>query len=420
MADMDNSNQSESDMRLTGDEAPPGAKASLPSNVGSEQPRPEAGMLSLQCNWLAAMQAADKASTVAHEYPFYSDVQLTNEIVDGLGPYQLLNALPMRVDGSVSIAVVLRANSHENEAWPGAMPRELKTNVERYHGGAAPDELAALCSMGLGIRLRAGDANRTFDSRDPRGRFHAHQWRVTPTLIFDRTRPVVPSVVVQPSLDSVRKRLRAIPTIEPRLFTELVRSARAYQDALWIAESEPHLAWLLLVSALEIAANAHVSEAGSSEGNLREFQPKLTETLESAGGSALVAEVGEQLKHLYSATKKFMRFCEQFAPPPPDARPSVEYMRIDWKWTSLKKILNKIYAHRSSALHAGIPFPAPMCRRPDKFGEAEYSEKGVTALAEHTLGATWTPEDAPMSLNTFQYFVRTSLLKWWDHISTQK
>lgn len=232
MSDTGNSNQNETDEQLTGNEATRNAKASAPNNGGSEQPRPEGGMLPLQRNWLMATQAANEASTIAYEYPFYSDVQVVSEIVDGLGPYQLFNALPMQVDGSVSIAVILRENSYENEIWPGALHRALKTNVERYHGAAAPEELAALCSVGLGIRLRAGDANRRFDSRDPRGRFQAYQWRFTPTLIFDRKRPVVPSALTQPSLNSIRERLSYIPTIEPRLFTELVRSARAYQDVM--------------------------------------------------------------------------------------------------------------------------------------------------------------------------------------------
>ncbi|QDD66653.1 hypothetical protein EJD96_22040 [Herbaspirillum seropedicae] len=379
----------------------------------------EIAPLSSQSNWLASMKATEK-TLIAHEYPFYSDVNVISEISEGLGPYQLFNAVPMREDGRVAIAIVLRTELYEDNSWPGAAPRRIETNVDRYHGAGSAEELASLCSLGLGIRLRAGDSNRTFDPRDPRGRFHSHQWRLTPTLVFDRDRPIVPSAIANPSLDSMRKKLQSIPTIEPRLFTELVRSARAYQDALWIAESEPHLAWLLLVSALEIAANAHVAEAGSPESNLRELQPRLAATLESAGGEKLVAEVGEQLKHLYSATKKFLRFCEQFCPPPPAKRPSVEWMKVNWNWSNLKKILNKIYGHRSSALHAGIPFPAPMCRRPDKVGSEEFSERGVTALAESTLGATWTPDDAPMSLNTFQYFVRASLLKWWDHISMQK
>ena len=417
MSSSSNSNQADLDEPLSGNEEPVDAKPCASNCGNSETDGVQRPMLASQRNWLAKIRAGDEASAVAYEYPFYSDVRFFNPFVDGLGPYQLFNAFPMQGDGSVAIAIVLREDLHDDNRWPGALPPATETNVESYHGGSTPEELAALCSLGLGIRLRAGDANRVFDSRDPRGRFLGYRQSI-PMLIFNRERPVIPSAIIPPQLDNVRKRLSSIPDIEPQLFTELVRSARAYQDALWIAESEPHLAWLLLVSALEIAANARVSHSGSPEENLREYQSKLTKALESAGGQPLVAVVAEQLKNLFSATKKFMNFCKEFTPPPPDVRPS-ESLQVDWNWANLKKVLNTIYAHRSHALHAGIPFPAPMCRPPDEF-EGKLSEKGVTSLAESTQGATWLPEDAPMSLNTFQYFVRASLLKWWDHISEQK
>lgn len=389
------------------------------ASVGQDVPvRSTEARLTLQSNWLAALDAAGKPGLEAFEYPLYSDVHVAGEIVEGLGPYKLLNALPLRADGSVAIAVILRATFYEVASWPGALPRTLKTNVDRYHGGTFADEFAALCSLSMGVRLKAGDANRRFGANDPMGRFQAHQSRVPPTLVLNRSRAIVPSAFATPPLASIGSRLRTIPFIEPRLLTELMRAARAYQDALWIAESEPNLAWLLLVSALEIAASAHVSDTGSAEGNLREYQPALAALLASKGGDELVAEVGGLLKNLYSATKKFMRFCEQFAPPPPDVRPNLDWMRIEWAWPKLKKVLAKVYEHRSHALHAGIPFPAPMCRAPERWGEeGAVSERAVTALAESTLGATWTPGDAPISLNTFQYFVRASLLLWWDHIS---
>ncbi|MDF8362389.1 hypothetical protein [Achromobacter anxifer] len=417
MSSSSNNNQAASDKPLSGNEEAVDAKPSASSCGNSETDGVQRPMLASQRNWFAKIQAGDDAAIVAYEYPIYSDVQLRGEIFNGLGPYKILNALPLQRDGSVAIAAVLREDLHDDNRWPGALPPATKTNVESYHGGSTPEELAALCSLGLGIRLRAGDANRAFDSRDPRGRFLGYQQSV-PMLIFNRERPVIPGAITRPQLDSVQKRLRSIPHINPQLFTELVRSARAYQDALWIAESEPHLAWLLLVSALEIAANARVSHSGSPEENLREYQSKLTKALEAAGGQPLVAAVAEQLKNLFSATKKFMNFCKEFTPPPPEARPS-ESLQVDWNWANLKKVLETIYAHRSHALHAGIPFPAPMCRPPDEF-EGKFSEKGVTSLAESTQGATWLPKDAPMSLNTFQYFVRASLLKWWDHISEQK
>lgn len=384
------------------------------------QAQPPVARLALQSNWLAWDAARGQPANYASEYPFYSDVSVTGEIPKELGPYALLNALPAPLTGKVDVAVVLRAYFYETSTWPGAVPKDLKTNVERYHGGWLPEEMAALCSLALGIRLKAGDETRSFTPTDPLGRPRAHQTRNLSAPSFDRARAIIPSALEVPLIDGIHDRLKTIPAIEANLLTELVRAARAYQDALWIAESEPNLAWLLLVSAVEIAANAHFAESGSPESNLREYQPDLARVLENTGGGVLVEEVANILKQLYSATKKFMRFCETFMPPPPVMRPSNKWSQVMWEWPALKKVLTTVYAHRSHALHAGIPFPAPMCRRPMQWtGDPVVAEIALTGLAENTLGATWVPKDAPISLNTFQYFVRKSILLWWEQISRQ-
>ena len=219
-------------------------------------------------------------------------------------------------------------------------------------------------------------------------------------------------------LNDIQARLTTIPTLKADLYIELVRAARAYQDALWISETEPHLAWLLFVSALEIAANAQFSSAGSPTENLKELKPDLARMVENAGGEDLLRAVAKDLRGLFGSTKKFLMFCEEFMPNEPSERPSLDWMKIEWSWPGLQLILNKVYSLRSHALHAGIPFPAPMCRQADQWHEDNVpSERAITSLSVHTLSAQWVPEDAPIALHSFQYFTRGALLNWWDRIS---
>ena len=49
--------------------------------------------------------------------------------------------------------------------------------------------------------------------------------------------------------------LLTYPNLTPEDAIILVRASRIYQDALWIAESEPELAWIMFVSAIETAAD---------------------------------------------------------------------------------------------------------------------------------------------------------------------
>lgn len=372
-----------------------------------------------QSNWLKFIETEKAGSQECFggsEYPLYSDVGVRGEIEKGLGPYALLNALPMGSGTSADIVMILRSFNFEPYVPVNASDL-LKTDVTRFHGGHLPEEITALISLALGIRLKSGEANRYFDGSDRLGRFRAYSSRPWPSLSVNPERPIIPTPK-DVLLNDIQARLKTIPTLEADLYIELVRAARAYQDALWIAETEPHLAWLLFVSALEIAANAQFSSAGSATENLKELKPDLARMVENAGGADLLSAVAKDLKGLFGSTKKFLMFCEEFMPTEPSERPSLDWMKIDWSWPGLQPILNTVYSLRSHALHAGIPFPAPMCTQPDQWAEDKVpSERAITSFGFRTLSAQWVPKDAPIALHTFQYFARGALLKWWDRIS---
>lgn len=172
------------------------------------------------------------------------------------------------------------------------------------------------------------------------------------------------------------------------------------------------------MSALEIAANAQFSSTGSSTENLKELMPGLATMVEASGGPDLLNGVATELKGLFGSSKKFFMLCKEFMPAEPPERPSLDWMKIEWTCAALLPILKKIYSLRSHALHAGIPFPTPMCQRPHQWGQDTVpAERAITSLAVQTLNAQWVPDDAPIALHTFQYFTRGALLNWWDRIS---
>lgn len=195
-----------------------------------------------QSNWLKFIemeQAGNLECLGGSEYPLYSDVGIRGEISAGLGPYTLLNALPMGSGTNADIVMVLRSFIFE-VCRPERFSSNPKTDVQRFHGGHLPEEITALISLGLGIRLKAGDANRHFDGNDPLGRFRAYSSRPKPSLLVNPERPIIP-MPEDVLLTDIQVRLKTIPKLNASLYIELVRSARAYQDALWISETEPHL-----------------------------------------------------------------------------------------------------------------------------------------------------------------------------------
>ena len=352
------------------------------------------------------------------EYTLYSDSRIIGEYCRPTSPYRFINLIPFHYEpGEIREALTLRIS------WVINAERKFGTSTDRtsYHGGWASDELAALASLRLGIRLKAGGETRIFGaySEDPLGTPIASR-EGKPDLLLRSQRLVLPSVFNESNLESLQA-IDLLRNVSESQFTALVRSARQFQSAIWIAESEPELAWLLLVSAIETAANEWSSTLDtntSPQDMLIEIKPEFSEQIIESGGAKTHAIVADELTRTLRATKKFLDFCIEFLPQPPKQRPPLG-AQISWDKKHLKKILNKIYNYRSLALHEGIPFPAPLCRAPDRTeedGRVSHAETGTLALAVHALGASWKSDDLPISMNTFCHLVQGTLNNWWDKI----
>jgi len=238
-----------------------------------------------QANWLKA-KGGDPPQFI-FEVPLYSDGWVTGqETGDGLnlGPYQFLNTVPSdRSFGSARAAVVLRYADHFD---PDAdLPKMDKTDSARFHGGYLDDELAALLSLCLGVRFWPSEVTRWIDPppRSPIGKPRAEPQHSVPTLTIRSRWPVIPSILGPAALGEALP-IESLPDIRPELANALVRSARAYQQALWVADSDSSLAWVFLVSAVETAAAQWATDDRDSATVLEEQKPKFTETLKAAHG----------------------------------------------------------------------------------------------------------------------------------------
>jgi hypothetical protein len=172
----------------------------------------------------------------------------------------------------------------------------------------------------------------------------------------------------------------------------------------------------MLVSAIEVAANRWRNAKETPLERLRASKLQRLETLlEKSGGQNLLMEVAEQLTPYLGATAKFRNFIIEFLPEPPTDRPP-EYAQVPWDTRWMKKAMELIYAHRSSALHGGIPFPAPMCEPPARNAH-KFAERPV-GLSTRMQSGTWAAEDTPMLLQIFEYIARNSIVTWWRTLTT--
>lgn len=359
-------------------------------------PRPSRGP-SVYDNWLASKSRTEGLE--AFEFPLFTDAHVVGNAVS-IGPYLFLNSVatgrtPMKP------ALFVRVEVHiDNDLVPMDA-----TDFTTYHGGEITDELAALASLALGRRMKAGTITRRFHDRygDNRGLPCADEGYGQLTFV-QRGGLILPSARLAASLADIEP-LRALPTLPPATVVSLLRAARLYQESIWLCEADGAIAWLLMVSAIEAAARDFASDDDPIS-RLRNAKPDIVETIENKC-SDLLAPIAEEFAPTLGATKRFVDFLVRYLPPQPTVRPSQE---VSWTNTNLRRIFKTIYDYRSKALHAGIPFPAPMWMPPDK-RSGPYDEC-PSALATSTMGGVWLAKDTPMHFHLFEYIARGAILNW--------
>ncbi len=363
-------------------------------------------------NWRAFLE--NEPLLGSFEYLMYTDAWLTGEVATGLEPYRFFNLVTIeRQRGRVRAAVALRLSLHVDFE----MPSMEKTDQSRYHGGWMTDELAALASLKCGVRFRAGGETRRFDiDGDPQGRPVAWYSRPEPALSIGIRGFVLPVVTGQHSMMPIEE-MKTFAALSPEQAIALVRAARLYQDALWLAESEPNLSWLMLVAAVETATNYWHSSKDSPLERLRETRSEFVEYLEATGIEGLATRVANEFSDSIGATKKFVEFLLEYLPSPPDKRPAV-WGQVEWSPDNLKKAFRLIYDYRSKALHEGMPFPAPMCEPPFLHNSWEAVAERPIGLATSVGSGTWLAKHTPMLLHTFEYIARNALAAWWTSMAT--
>src|SRR5206468_599315 len=101
------------------------------------------------------------------------------------------------------------------------------------------DEIAAVASLFLGIRLKAGPVDREFPPEgDPFGRPIQYGSKAVPVLPPPAGRPQIPRLRGDRNLVDL-KVLENFPKRCAREANTLIKAARMYQQAMWVADSDP-------------------------------------------------------------------------------------------------------------------------------------------------------------------------------------
>lgn len=365
-------------------------------------------------NWKAC-QLRTRRGMEGYEVALYSDSRFVGELLD-LGPYMVFNTIANGVPtaGAMTLGLVLRVEEY-GASYIETFPPMDKPTVGTYHGGWLADEIAALISLALSVRCQAGEVNRRFYGQGDRG--VPTQWSPAPIWPSGGRpqRAMLPNVVGSSNLGEARHLLQSYPSLPAPGATALVRAARQFQRALLIAETDPNTAWLQLVSAVEVAAVHHMQDELGDWKTLEAAWPKMADelrVLDPEHRSRVAAMLARQVR----ATVRYQRFLKEFRPPPPAPRPAEERSCVPWSKGKWAHAVDKIYAHRSHALHEGVPFPPPLCTAPAYDGEVA-QERGF-GLGVGSGDAYWPPEELPMHLHIYVHIVAHALRQWWASMAT--
>ncbi|MET4622962.1 hypothetical protein ABIE18_004442 [Arthrobacter sp. 2762] len=362
-------------------------------------------------NWDA--YSKDEPETENFDVELHSDRSFVGGPV-AFGPYQL--SIVTRESSSVGLAVLLRGAVHADLLPQVVINGELaKSDSAAYHGGTMSDEIAALMSLTLGVRLRVAGTRRLSGTHES-GQDAQPMYMEVPRLAHPGPtgRERLPSVMSRPADLRDVSRLATFPLISESDQVELIRAARSYSTALWWANEDANQAWLQLVTAVEIAAKHRQTNDVLATDLIEDVWPEIWEPLLSADLEVREA-VARELAPVARVTRAFKDFVEQCAPPAPPQRPQ-HYESLDW--TKMRHHAQVIYEHRSKSLHAGKPFPLPMQGAPfvDSEGAVQEVPGGLNAGG---LGGVWDASESPMLLQTFEYIARGALLTWWDELAAK-
>jgi len=374
-------------------------------------------------NWLAARAGQPKRTDsrtdagllipVWEEYGLYSDSWLIGDLV--LGPARFELAFPGEESriGEAQMVLVLHVDNHLGDPVYDA-PSDETEDVGAYHGGGVGDEFASLLSLALGRRLRSGGVTRRhLSGTEPEGRPFYGNHRVPRLSAPVRGKSILPSIENSVNIGDAKQLMENYARISGGDAVNVVRAANQYADALWWADLDPRIAWIKLVSALEIAAK-HWSDAKGLT-RLEHFKKYMGQTyklFKDRHGEEIANSIAELWDKNGGATTRFVAFTTQHASDPPAARPNPP-AQVDWQ--KLEAPLRVIYRHRSRDLHGGVPFPAPMLDPPWPAIDAVAPER-FAAIAASGHGGNWPATSMPMFLHVFAFVARQALTNWWAEL----
>jgi hypothetical protein len=275
-------------------------------------------------------------------------------------------------------------------------------------------EVAALASLVMGIRLRGDDPRPRYRQQDDTVNTYEVAAQVVPSAPSSPWgSPILPGMEGSTAdFGPLRPHLESLPRLSPQHTVQLVRAARQYADALWMAEGEPELAWLMLVSAVEVAATAHQAATEDYALLVKEAFPRSAEALVGTGGESLLAEAAAtEFEGLVCSTGRFLAFARNFLPDPPTRRTADPAGQLPWSKGKMREALSTVYRLRSAASRTSARVGSRRRTASRMFDDSatRWQPLRVPCCASQGRGAGWCSVTRTKASPRAASFTRTAL-----------
>ena len=322
------------------------------------------------------------------EYQVTADAYIVGDV--SYGPYRF-RVWEIGIDKKegddrwLCLRVEHRMTSDDDRFWEAASRQGF------YHGGGVPDEIVSLACLFLRRRLRLGRVVRMRDDPimiDRHGR--ANGW-------IDRA-----LVSGQSDLTVLREWFPLVEGLRSALHQRFILAVKHYQQALHLIEDSPQIAYLSLVSAIEILSG----DFDIGQPTLADYDANLGLLVGQIQDQDLRRQIENRILRLQRFIgRRFVAFVEAYLDQTFWDEPDrAEQGRVDP--SELRRLLKRVYGQRSKTLHEGEPFPATIERPPL---QAEEIPSGYSVAVGERL---WDQADFVPHPHFFERLVRHVLLNY--------
>jgi hypothetical protein len=280
---------------------------------------------------IKALEENESFKTHVTEYEVTSDADIVGELI--YGPYLFTIWERGFKNEGEERKLCLRIREVDFQYWDSAKSAGF------YHGGGISDEIVALASLFLRRRFKLGPVVREDDE----------------PIIYGKVKDLIdkPLITWQSNLGELSKWLESVENLDSNYHQRFILAVKLYHRALLMIEEHPDMAYLNLISAIEVLCK----EVDIGEVKLADLEnEKLAELINCIENEKLRKTIEQTiLKREQFIGRRFVAFILDYSEKDFWTTERPEYGAI--KRDDLPEILKRIYDQRSNTLHNEDPFP---------------------------------------------------------------